>query len=213
MTHVDLNVELSGLQINPAYPFLGASPDGLVSCACCGDGLLEIKCPFNCKDVGLQAAADNRDFCLELNNGVFKLRRDNKYFYQVQAQLFVTDKPHCDFVIWCSKEGGHELFIERINADHQFFSSALVAATAFYKQAILPELLAKAFTCPQILAPPQSTAAQAEPAWCYCKSTVQTTDMVTCHSDHCQIKLFHLKCLGLKNVPKRKWFCHNCRVR
>ncbi|XP_060784112.1 uncharacterized protein LOC132890853 isoform X2 [Neoarius graeffei] len=210
--HTDFKVEQSGLQINPAYPFLGASPDGLVSCACCGDGLLEIKCPFSGKDVGLQVAAENRDFCLELSNGIFKLRRDHRYYYQVQAQLFVTDKAHCDFVVWCTKGGNQELFIERIAADHQFFSHALAAATTFYKQGILPELLAKAFTSPQVLAPPQPTATQAEPAWCYCKATVQTTDMLRCHYEQCQIKLFHLKCLGLKNVPRRKWLCHNCRV-
>ncbi|KAM4537015.1 uncharacterized protein PAE49_021422 [Odontesthes bonariensis] len=208
--HTDLKVEQSGLQINPAFPFLGASPDGLVSCACCGDGLLEIKCPFSGKDVGLQAAAENRGFCLQLSNGAYNLQRDHGYYYQVQAQLFVTGKQHCDFVVWCTKEGNQELFIERIAADHQFFSSALAAATTFFKQGILPELLAKAFTSPQILPPPQPIASQA--TWCYCKATVQTIGMITCHSEQCQIKLFHLKCLGLKNIPKRKWLCHNCRV-
>ena len=38
-------VELTGLHINPSSPHLVASPDGIVSCFCCGDGLLEIKCP------------------------------------------------------------------------------------------------------------------------------------------------------------------------
>lgn len=210
--HSNFNIEQSGLQINPAYPFLGASPDGLVSCTCCGNGLLEVKCPFSGKDVGLQVAAENKDFCLELSNGVFKLRRDHRYYYQVQAQLFVTGKAHCDFVVWCTKEGNQELFIERIAVDPEFFSSALATATTFYKQSILPELLAKSFTSPQFLAPPQPTVTQAEPTWCYCKATVQTTDMLTCQSEQCQIKRFHLKCLGLKNVPKRKWLCHNCRV-
>lgn len=208
--HTNFKLEQSGLQINPAYPFLGASPDGLVSCTSCGNGLLEVKCPFSGKDVGLQAAAENRDFCLVLG----KLRREHRYYYQVQAQLFITGKAHCDFVVWCTKGRNQEFFIERIAADHQFFSSALAAATTFYKQAILPELLAKTFTSPQFLAPPQLTATQAEPysTWCYCKATVQTTDMLTCQSEQCQIKRFHLKCLGLKNVPKRKWLCHNCRV-
>lgn len=36
-------VQLSGLVINPEYPLLGASPDGVVSCDCCGIGLVEIK--------------------------------------------------------------------------------------------------------------------------------------------------------------------------
>lgn len=34
------------LMVNPDHPHLGASQDGMVSCACCADGLLEIKCPY-----------------------------------------------------------------------------------------------------------------------------------------------------------------------
>jgi len=35
----------SRLIINPNYPQLGASPDGIVECSCCGSGLVEVKCP------------------------------------------------------------------------------------------------------------------------------------------------------------------------
>lgn len=36
----------TGFFINPSVPFLGASPDGLVSCDCCGVSVIEVKCPF-----------------------------------------------------------------------------------------------------------------------------------------------------------------------
>ena len=37
----------SGLVVHPAYPHLGASPDGVVSCSGCKEKwLLEIKYPF-----------------------------------------------------------------------------------------------------------------------------------------------------------------------
>lgn len=29
---------------------MGASPDGIVNCVCCGKGVLEIKCPYSCVD-------------------------------------------------------------------------------------------------------------------------------------------------------------------
>lgn len=32
------------------HPELGASPDWLVECDCCGQGCLEVKCPFVIKD-------------------------------------------------------------------------------------------------------------------------------------------------------------------
>jgi len=33
------------------------------------DGILEIKCPFKYRDVGPTEAAQNKDFCCELNDG------------------------------------------------------------------------------------------------------------------------------------------------
>ena len=40
----------AGLFIDPYRPFLGASPDGIVNCKCCGKGVIEIKCPLCVKD-------------------------------------------------------------------------------------------------------------------------------------------------------------------
>ena len=41
------NVECfhSGFRVNTQFPHLGASPNGIISCDCCGEGLIEIKCP------------------------------------------------------------------------------------------------------------------------------------------------------------------------
>ena len=36
-------IELTRLCVHPHFPHLGASPDGLISCRCCGTGILEIK--------------------------------------------------------------------------------------------------------------------------------------------------------------------------
>ena len=40
-------VRPTGLHLHSDYPYLGASPDGLVYCLCCGPGLVEIKCPYS----------------------------------------------------------------------------------------------------------------------------------------------------------------------
>ena len=44
--HPVLSLSVSGLIVNPAWPFLGASPDGSIKCTCCGMGVLEIKYRF-----------------------------------------------------------------------------------------------------------------------------------------------------------------------
>ena len=46
-SHTSFKVTTTGLHVSPHYPHLGASPDGLISCSCCNDGLLEIKCPYS----------------------------------------------------------------------------------------------------------------------------------------------------------------------
>ena len=42
-THSNFHVSICGFFINVQYPFIGASPDGLVTCTCCGEGICEIK--------------------------------------------------------------------------------------------------------------------------------------------------------------------------
>lgn len=46
MCHEKANLDPSGLHVDEIHPFLGASPDGLISCKCCGEGLIEIKCTY-----------------------------------------------------------------------------------------------------------------------------------------------------------------------
>ena len=45
--HQEFSLVTTGLHVNPLFPHLGASPDGLISCKCCGKGVLEIKCPYS----------------------------------------------------------------------------------------------------------------------------------------------------------------------
>lgn len=48
--HHSLIVEECGLRISNKYPHLGASPDGIISCDCCGVGVIEIKCPYSARN-------------------------------------------------------------------------------------------------------------------------------------------------------------------
>ncbi|CAN7943429.1 unnamed protein product [Ixodes pacificus] len=46
--HRGFEVKMCGLLVDSEGPYLGASPDGIVSCGCCDDAVLEIKCPATC---------------------------------------------------------------------------------------------------------------------------------------------------------------------
>lgn len=44
--HPDFSMRKSGLVVHPSFPHMGASPDGVIGCGCCGPGVLEVKCPY-----------------------------------------------------------------------------------------------------------------------------------------------------------------------
>ena len=72
--HEDMKVVKCGLFRSVDHPFLGASPDGIVQCSCCGHGICEVK--VTCLEDG--------KFCLEkLSEDHFQLKRDHAYYYQV----------------------------------------------------------------------------------------------------------------------------------
>lgn len=68
---------------------MGARPDGIVQCDCCGIGVLEVKCPFLCADKSIQSVAiENRNFFLhEDDEGMLTLKQNHAYFYQVQMEM------------------------------------------------------------------------------------------------------------------------------
>ena len=67
--HEGLTVSPAGLFVDCEHSYIGASPDGVVQCGCCGKGLVEIKCPFCVKD-GLpeeeEASTLPSSFCMEI---------------------------------------------------------------------------------------------------------------------------------------------------
>ncbi len=69
--HRDFSVSDSGLMINPKWPFLGASPDGVVNCYCCNRGVVEIKCPYCHRNYDIVESTIDKKFCLKKMNVVF----------------------------------------------------------------------------------------------------------------------------------------------
>ena len=64
---MNFSVSKCGLIINRQYPHLGATPDALISCDCCGKNVAEIKCPFRCKEQSIAEVASTGDFCLKVS--------------------------------------------------------------------------------------------------------------------------------------------------
>lgn len=78
--HVAFSVKESGLVINPNFPHFGASPDALISCRCCGEVILEIKCLFILKDAANKELL-SKTFYLTICNYDTQLKKGNPYYY------------------------------------------------------------------------------------------------------------------------------------
>ncbi|XP_035222774.1 uncharacterized protein LOC118195559 [Stegodyphus dumicola] len=134
--HMGKNIRRCGLFIDPKYPFLCTSPDGLID----EDGLLEIKCPYTAR-----FSADLSDFFSKPNSVGLRMDADNnlylpkshKYYFQIQGQLAITERNWCDLYIWCREDA----ITLRIPEDKTFWISLVPKLEKFYVNCILPELV------------------------------------------------------------------------
>eukprot|EP00795_Rhopilema_esculentum_P005562 gene5562-9564_t len=104
--HANFSVILSGLIVNAEEPYLGASPDGIVTCSCHGKGVLEIKCPFNYKD-GFDDWQHDKNFPLASLGPGFIMKKNHPYYYQIQLKMELSGAEFGYFYIFAGnkKEG------------------------------------------------------------------------------------------------------------
>ena len=175
-----------GLILHPSFPFFGATPDGIVNCSCHGPGVLEIKCPFRCKDSSFKEAATQGSFCLEEDGDSLHLKEDHAYYYQVQLQMKLCQVDYADFVVWREED----LFIQRIGVEREFIDDAMQRAEPFVKLGILPELVGKWFTRQKTMLNKEQIAQQSN------------------------VSIDHFLCIQMDpaNAPKGKWYCPECHT-
>ena len=89
-----LKVQKVGLVIDPSLPFLAASPDGLVGIT----HTVEVKCPYKGRK-DMVRPGPNFPFITEEGSDL-KLRKQHKYYDQVQGQMLLTKRESCYFVIY-----------------------------------------------------------------------------------------------------------------
>ena len=140
-------VQPSGLWVNPKYPWLGCSPDGLLG----ENGTVEIKTlkifqKHNLKrvihDVNNILISNDplKQQCFRIEGDKCVLKTSHSYYYQVQMQLLVTERQFCDFVS-LAKDGPPS--IERIFRDSKLIKEILDTLTILWKQVIAPESFLK----------------------------------------------------------------------
>lgn len=200
--HKGLEFYNPGLVISLQMPIFAASPDGMVSCKCCGIGCMEIKCPFQFIGKTLEEYALLPHTCLVKDGISYRLDRDHEYYYQTQLQIFCTEFDYCDFILWSK----NLMFVERIYTDQDFIKSKLTLASEFHKKVIVPELLGKYYTRPKDS--PNIVA------WCSCcqpQNKNENERMIKCTNELCETQWFHLKCAKSSGtIDEDAWICSLC---
>ncbi|KAL1269204.1 hypothetical protein QQF64_031493 [Cirrhinus molitorella] len=90
LEHEGFSCMESGFWLNPKWPYMGASPDGIVTCDCHGTGICEIKCP-HCKKDDLRLCAETR--------GDSALSKMGMKLYWIGAMVTTTKSRH-SFTLW-----------------------------------------------------------------------------------------------------------------
>ena len=85
--HPGFTIESAGFYISLTHGYIGASPDGIFKCPCCGKAVVELKCPFSHRDdMLLEAATNDNKFCLAADeNGKLDLKKTHPYYAQVRS--------------------------------------------------------------------------------------------------------------------------------
>ena len=127
-------------------PFIRTSPDSNVDCSCCGRGLLEVTIEREKRE---KTSHENLSFLTLGENDKVTLKQNHPFFYQVQGQMGVTGKNHCDFFVY-THFGIHQ---ERITLNSEIWKNIFQTLQQFWYKYLAPEILLQ-----KLQAPPESIA-------------------------------------------------------
>ena len=194
--HVGFKVEKCGLFVKPDRPYLACSPDGIVSCQCHGNALLEIKCPFVLRESSVYTEWSKTEF-LEKKSEDICLKSSHKYFTQVQSQMGVTGISKTYFFVWTPKP---PYLTQVINFDKSSWVANQEKLSHFFSGLLLPFLFGskEIHICPKC----ELVCLDEKEILHECDCSVMC--------DCCNV-WFHLTCAGLKSAPKEEfWLCPTC---
>ena len=168
--HLNLRMVNYGLFISTDDPFIGAAPDSLISCDCCGEGCVEVKCPYCIRNNTIDEAPSNCDpkFCIQSGY---------PYYAQIQTQMNVCNRKYCDFFMRTEKD----YFCQRVMQDKDIWKTYVEKAELVFRNGVLPEIIGKCFTrVLKVTVYDNNEGSQ----FCYCKGEV-IGEMYPCSRAEC----------------------------
>ena len=195
--HEHVLVKETELQVHLNDPYIGASPDSIVRCSFHGESLLDKKCPFKYKG-DLKGWAFDKDF----PSG--EIKKLHRYYYQMQQQVFVTNKKPILFYIWSKCLKQKTFLLLEVPQDQELISTILKKYEQLFFGVILPELFTRK-NCP-------NEVHDSNKFYCICKRP-SFPPMIAYDGNNCHIEWFHYSCVKISMAPRGKWYCNNSLAR
>ena len=101
-------------------PYVGASPDAIVMCDCCGIACLEVKCPFSIRDLSPLDSKAKLPYLVRGEKSIY-LNRKHKYYTQCQMEMAASQCKKCYFYVWTP----HGSFTECLEKDEVLWKDSL----------------------------------------------------------------------------------------
>jgi len=129
-----------GINVSLDKPYLACSPDGIID----AQTLVEVKCPYSAKNSAITPETVPYLY-LDDQTGLLAVDKKHNYYYQIQGQLFVTNKTVCIFVVYSFQD----MLVIKVNRDDEFIASMIEQLDFFFHNYFKAALLKKYFykTC------------------------------------------------------------------
>lgn len=134
-SHKGARIHKCGLFLAKNAPFLGASPDRIIECSCCGRSCLEVKCPFSIRHTTPTDSSIKISF-LTTHTGKLALNKNHKYYTQCQMQMASTQLLSNYFFVWTA----HGHFLEKVVFNKENWQILQNNLTNFYINYYIPSL-------------------------------------------------------------------------
>ena len=193
--HKNMKLKEVGLILKKDLPYIGASPDAIGMCDCCGTFVVECKCPYSIRSETVLDAWNGTDF-LKMESGTVCLNKAHKYYTQLQGEISGSSKGY--FVVWT--QFGDPL-VEEVKENQIFYERVEQNLVFFYKGYVVRVLLGLVgiFYCP------------ACETLCLEPNEIESSDKNSICCDQCEL-WYHWGCEGLASEPQQvHWLCSSCK--
>ncbi|EFX74980.1 hypothetical protein DAPPUDRAFT_251216 [Daphnia pulex] len=182
--HKNFSLKQVGFVIALSASYVGASPDRLTECDCCGRCVLEIKCPSTLegKDIEERVKSD-KSFFLQINPETQEiyLMKNHDYYFQFQLQLYVTESRKGIFGVYNGVMSKRYSSVKNTPSTEPATNIISANINRNRNQFI-----------------------------CDCQDPLKIDEVVRCAGNFCMFQEFHKSCTKSKVFPET-WKCMYCK--